>query len=208
MMFNHEVATIFGTSIGLVTIPEDTDILQTHKTNWHRNPDDAQCSWASQDVRVLESYPKIKKILLDHFISFSKVVLGVNCNFTISTSWMTKCEKGESSQLHSHANSFWSGVYYYGEKYEGSSSLAFENPLTNYIRDYGFSLNPEVSTRYNQVAEMIIPHKNGLVLFPSYLKHKILGHDSNIPRYSLAFNIVPVGHYGDGDSQYDTKWVT
>ena len=55
---------------------------------------------------------------------------------------------------------------------------------------------------------MITPHKNGLVLFPSYLKHKILKHDSDIPRYSLAFNIVPVGHYGTGDAQYDTKWVT
>ena len=207
-MSNKEVATIFGTSIGLITIPEDTDILQTHKTNWHQNPDHAKCSWASQNVRVLESYPEIKKILLDHFISFSKGVLGVNCNFTISTSWMTKCEKGESSQLHSHANSFWSGVYYYGEKYDGSSSLAFENPLSNYIKDYGFRVHPEVLTQYNKMEEMITPHKNGLVLFPSYLKHKILKHDSDIPRYSLAFNIVPVGHYGTGDAQYDTKWVT
>ena len=60
---------------------------------------------------------------------------------------MTKCEIGDSSQLHSHANSFWSGVYYYGEKYDESSSLAFENPLTNYIKDYGFRVHPEVLTQ-------------------------------------------------------------
>jgi uncharacterized protein (TIGR02466 family) len=210
MMFNHEVATIFGTTIGLVTIPENTDILQTYEGQWSKNydPDHENSSWGSKDMRVLESYPQIKKILLDYFISFSSDILGLNCDFTISTSWMTKCEKGESSHLHSHANCFWSGVYYYGEEYDGSSSLAFENPLTNYIRDYGFSLYPEVSTRYNKMTEEIIPHKNGLVLFPSYLKHKILKHDNDIPRYSLAFNIVPIGHYGVGDSQYDIKWFT
>ena len=158
-------------------------------------------------MRVLESYPEIKKILLDHFISFSKGILGVNCNFTISTSWLTKCEKGESSQVHSHANSFWSGVYYYGEKYDGSSSLAFENPLNNYMRDYGFYVMSEKATQYNKLSERVTPHKIGLVLFPSYLKHKILKHDSDIPRYSLAFNIVPVGHYGTGDAQYDTQWI-
>tara|TARA_Y100000768_G_C23756030_1_gene576269 strand:+ start:108 stop:731 length:624 start_codon:yes stop_codon:yes gene_type:complete len=207
-MSNKQIDSIFGTPIGLVTIPEDTDILQTHKTNWHRNPDDAQCSWASQDVRVLESYPKIKKILLDHFISFSKVALGVNCNFTISTSWITKCQKGESCHFHSHANCFWSGVYYYGEKYDESSSLAFKHPLNNYIENYGFTVFPEAPTPYNKIEEIITPQKNGLVLFPSYLKHKILKHDSDIPRYSLAFNIVPVGNYGTGDSLYDTKWVT
>jgi len=121
---------------------------------------------------------------------------------------MTKCQKGESCQFHSHANCFWSGVYYYGEKYDESSSLAFKHPLNNYIENYGFTVYPEVATSYNKMEEIITPHKNGLVLFPSYLKHKILKHDSDIPRYSLAFNIVPVGNYGTGDSLYDTKWVT
>ena len=80
--------------------------------------------------------------------------------------------------------------------------------MIHHIRDYGFSIYPEVATPYNKIEEKIMPNKNMLVLFPSYLKHKILTHESNIPRYSLAFNIVPVGHYGVGDSQYNTKWIT
>ena len=205
-MSNKEVATLFGTSIGLITIPEDTDILQTHKTNWHKNPDNAKRSWASQDVRVLESYPEIKKILLDHFISFSDGVLGVNCNFEITTSWLTKCEKGEESTLHLHGNSFWSGIYYYGENYCESSPIEFENPLVNHIRDYGFYVIPEKATPYNKLAERVIPTKNMLIMFPSYLKHRIVTHNSDIPRYSLAFNIVPTGLYGAEDSTYDTSW--
>jgi len=207
-MSNKQVDTIFGTPIGLITILENTDILQTYKGKWNQNPNDTKSSWISEDIRVLESYPQIKKSLLDYFISFSSDVLGLKCDFTISTSWMTKCQKGESCQFHSHANCFWSGVYYYGEKYDKSSSLVFKHPLNNYIENYGFTVYPEVATPYNKMEEIITPHKNGLVLFPSYLKHKILKHDSDIPRYSLAFNIVPVGNYGTGDSLYDTKWVT
>ena len=207
-MSNQNLISLFGTTIALVGVEQNTDILQTYEGQWNQNyvPDHGKCSWGSADMRVLESYPQIKKILLDHFISFSSEVLGLKCNFEISTSWLTKCEKGESSPLHAHANCFWSGIYYYGEKYCESSLLVFENPLINYIRDYGFTVHPEVSTPYNKMEEMIMPKKNMLVLFPSYLKHKILTHDSHITRYSLAFNIVPVGNYGVGDSQYDTKW--
>ena len=121
-MSNKQVDTIFGTPIGLITILENTDILQTYKGKWNQNPNDTKSSWISEDIRVLESYPQIKKSLLDYFISFSSDVLGLKCDFTISTSWMTKCQKGESCQFHSHANCFWSGVYYYGEKYDKSSS--------------------------------------------------------------------------------------
>ena len=49
------------------------------------------------------------------------------------------------------------------------------------MRDYGFYVMSEKATQYNKLSERVTPHKNGLVLFPSYLKHKILKHDSDIP---------------------------
>jgi len=207
----QEVDSIFGTPIGFVKVEQNTDILQSTNNNFEMI-DDKSLSWkpskVSKNMRVLESYPKIKKILLDHFISFADGVLGVNCNFEITTSWLTKCEKGEESTLHLHGNSFWSGIYYYGENYCESSPIEFENPLVNHIRDYGFYVIPEKATQYNKLVERVLPTKNMLIMFPSYLKHRIGTHTSDISRYSLAFNIVPIGHYGGGDSQYDTKWVT
>ena len=50
------------------------------------------------------------------------------------------------------------------------------------------------------------PSTNSLVLFPSYLSHRIAEHQSKKIRRSLAFNIVPVGSYGEYDSSYDTNW--
>ena len=49
--------------------------------------------------------------------------------------------------------------------------------------------------------------RNKMIIFPSYLYHGIDQHASELTRYSLAINIVPVGSYGDpNDSVYDTSW--
>ena len=48
--------------------------------------------------------------------------------------------------------------------------------------------------------------KKDLIIFPSYLQHSVNPVTSDIPRKSLAFNIVPIDNYGDADSTYDTSW--
>jgi len=210
-MSNTQIETIFGTPIGLVKIEQNTDILQADNNRFKSIINEENPSWrparASENMRILEFYPEIKKILLDHFISFSSQVLGLNNQFQISTSWLTKCEQGEESgDFHFHANSFWSGIYYYGENYCESSSLEFENPLIHYMKDYGFYITPEKITQYNNLTGKIAPTKNTLIFFPSFLNHRILEHKSEFPRYSLAFNMVPIGEYGEGDSAYNTSW--
>ena len=91
----QEVGSIFGTPIGLVKIEQNTDILQFSNIDYKTVSDILIQGKPVSGSRILESYPEIKKILLDHFISFSDGILGLNCNFEITTSWLTKCEKGE-----------------------------------------------------------------------------------------------------------------
>jgi hypothetical protein len=38
------------------------------------------------------------------------------------------------------------------------------------------------------------------MLFPAEMHHRVHKNESDITRYSLAFNIVPVGLLGDNDS--------
>ena len=46
----------------------------------------------------------------------------------------------------------------------------------------------------------ITPEDNDLILFFSQLRHKIMRNESTNDRYSLAFNTIPKGPFGEGDS--------
>ena len=52
----------------------------------------------------------------------------------------------------------------------------------------------------------IQPESKMLILFPSYLKHEVSIHQIDKKRLSLAFNIMPVGRWGESDSSIDLSW--
>ena len=51
----------------------------------------------------------------------------------------------------------------------------------------------------------IYTNKRTFIIFPSEMYHSMQKNKSNIIRHSLAFNIIPIGTYGDGDSHYESK---
>ena len=155
------------------------------------------------DYFVLDSYPKIKKLLLQEFKNIAKNSLYLKEEFDITTSWLTKTYPGdEYEQYHIHKNSYYSGILYYGEYSPNCGALEFKNPLDNYP---DFYLVPTEWNMSNSNIWGIRPKKNRLVIFPSYLKHKITKNLSDKSRYSLAFNIIPTGSYGDRDSFHREK---
>ena len=161
-------------------------------------------SQGSNDKRVLEKYSRIKKLILKYFHKFSSEFLRYDGNFNITTSWFTKSQKNSSSQFHLHKNSFYSGVLYFGEYDDNNGGqLQFNNPLIPFS-DY--RIIPKSYFIGNCGEYSISPAKNLLVLFPSYLSHRITHYKGNNIRYSLAFNISPIGKYGGGDSSYNTEW--
>ena len=96
-----------------------------------------------------------------------------------------------------------SGVYYFDEYSDGSGDLQFKNPLSSYS---DFYLIPKEWNIMTSQAWSITPKKNLLVFFPSYLEHRIVNNKGM--RRSLAFNIVPIGEYGSGDSTYNASWFS
>ena len=133
----------------------------------------------------------------------SKNILHLPNDFIISTSWVTKVVQGDESQTHCHKNSYYSGVYYFDKYFKDSAKIEFINPNDKNI---DFYLPPSKYNLHNSSSWVITPEKNKLLFFPSYLTHNILNNKNNNSRKSLAFNIVPVGEYGMGDSLIDTKW--
>jgi len=155
--------------------------------------------------RVLERYPNTKNILLKN-IRFALKKLGYATEFDISTSWFTKNNKGDSAPMHHHKNSWFSVIYYYENYDNNSGKFIVYNPLNNLTSfdDKIIDVN-----KFNTPMAVIAPERKKMVILPSYLYHSIDEHKSELTRYSLAINIVPVGFYGkENDSVYDTSWYS
>ena len=198
----YQTYPLFASYVSVMVLTEDTSSLKDHTEDMVST---YGTSLISSDNRVLEKYPKIKKILLNKFKKIAKDEYEYDNDFIITTSWFTKTEKDQESKLHSHKNSFYSRVYYFGDYSEDSAPIQFETPLLPF---FDFYIEPQKWNIKNSQIWKINLQKNLLILFPSYLRHTITKSKDDVVRDSLAFNIVPIGKYGANDSTYNTGWLT
>ena len=190
---------LFASPLIHLKVEENTDKLQ--ESYEYKRTGTSFKNYSSKDIRILKKFPDIEKILLSYFNKIAKEVFLYTETLRITTSWITQTEDTQS-ELHHHKNSFYSGVYYFDEYSEDSGSLQFKSPLFSHS---DFYLTPKKWNIMNNNSWSISPTKNLLVFFPSYLEHRIINNKGK--RRSLAFNIVPIGKYGTGDSSMDTSWL-
>lgn len=161
-------------------------------------------SLISKELRILKNYPEVEKAILDEFKNVVDEFLHYPNEIIITTSWLTRAEKGHTSSLHSHKNSFWSGVYYFDDYPEDSGGIEFHSPLLPFA---DFQVQSSSWNIYNSSSWEVKPFRGKLIFFPSYVMHQIKMHNITTPRHSLAFNMVPIGEYGGDDSTYNTDWT-
>ncbi len=148
-------------------------------------------------------FKELRALIQKEIDEFTKGVMKYDADFEITTSWFTETNKGESSQFHNHNNCFLSGVLYI-QVDPDSGSIVFED-----FNDTRFMIP---STEYNQynAKQFAVSPQNGLILmFPSEVWHQVNTNNSDITRYSLAFNVMPTGTFGDktSDSQVNIKVI-
>jgi uncharacterized protein (TIGR02466 family) len=187
-------------------IEQDTSELlscQNYTSSRNQLEDDPDADY--KNLRVLETYPRIKNILTDAFNDVAFNTLNCKNKFIMTTSWITNTGVGEKSHIHNHKNSFYSGVYFFDKTYdENIGNLCFENPVNDFT---SFVVNFYAFHPLNSGLTKIMPEPKKLILFPSYLRHFVEINRSKKNRKSLAFNFVPVGQYGSGDSFMDLSWT-
>lgn len=198
-----QIVPLFSSCVTVIQLDEDIKEFKTSDEKFKNS--EWGSSSSSINKRVLEKYPKTKKILLDKFKKVALEDYKYENDFIITTSWFTKTLKDQSSLMHIHKNSFYSGVYYFDDYTDKSAPIIFHSPLHQF---YDFDIVPSNWNVQNSTIWKIKPQKNFLLIFPSYLQHSIEKSIENTTRYSLAFNIIPVGEYGLGDSMVNTKWLT
>jgi len=154
-------------------------------------------SCISESLNILNEHEDLKglKVKIEQAIdNFSQKIIGnVETKLSLTTSWATKTEPGEISDIHKHSNNMFSAVYY---NYKTSPIRFFK-----YNNETNMEISPEKYTIYNSNYWDITPLDRFLVVFPSYLRHSIVRNKSGSSRYSVACNFHPTGNYGRGDSR-------
>ena len=197
------VFPLFPSTLGISHITEDISNLDNIKNLEFKNTyASGSTSYVTDTYQLFSNFEKEKQIVQSYFNRFKDTVLRAeNTEFEMTTSWATKCEKGSYCQYHSHKNSFYSGVLYIDDVEQGGD-LEF---VDTGVRPTNIVINRSTDVNiFNSETFFIQPEKNLLLFFPSYLMHKINTHVQDKPRYSIAFNFMPVGKYGVADSSVDT----
>ena len=148
----------------------------------------------SDEYNVLKYFPSLKKQILKKVYEYSNEHKYMNEKYKIQCSWSTKTKPKAFSQFHSHSHSFFSGVYYPVAK--RGFNISFQKPYDDtvfwdkYVQSYN----------YFNCSQFTLPVRDNLLLiFHSYLKHRIESNEAFEDRYSIAFNITPKGLIGYDD---------
>ena len=114
-------------------------------------------------------------------------------DFYITQSWLNITKPGGFHHQHSHPNSIISGVFYIST--EVDDKICFCDPNTK-VRELIFLEQKEYNV-FNSVAWFFPSVANELVLFPSWLDHKVdVNNKATTDRISISFNTFVRGICG------------
>jgi uncharacterized protein (TIGR02466 family) len=194
-LFSHPV---FSTKVN-VDNKKIINILKKFKyvPNETVNKEESNC-FHTESTKVLNKLPELKNEIIKKVNYYLNDIMHYTVNFKLINSWGTKTLKNGFSQTHSHCNSFLSGVYYPEAIYNTSISfISSENEFWK-IKQKEYNI-------FNAKAWKFTLEKNLLLLFFSKTKHKIDLNSSDNERYSIAFNVNPVGKIGSFDAEVEFK---
>lgn len=167
----------------------------------------------SDDTYVLNNseVKDLSNYIINEVKTYTKDILQWEENdWVFSQSWVSKKYPGQSHTTHSHPNSVVSGVLFYGNAAEQTSTL-------NFHKSMGLPPEPRISLKkvygytspYTADTFTINFVPGTLCIFPSHLHHSVRPNNTNEVRKSIAFNVVPKGGLGDENSltQLDYKKV-
>jgi len=161
----------------------------------------------SKDRFILNNMSQLKTEIEKHCEHYVRKYLTIksNAQFYLLNSWSNIHGPGEYSQIHCHANSIISGVYYLiFPKNAGGLYLHKSWNYKNLI-DQNIMLDYE---EYNNItsSKYLLDIKEGtIVMFPSHLDHSVDTNRSNEKRYSIAFNFYVKGKFGKEEYELEIK---
>ncbi len=190
---------LFGVPIGEFTLSEinlSSLIEYCYKLN-REDPEGRLISneggWQSNEVQD-EPHAEIQKLIEEIEECAQKMhdELGFikELSQKVSAMWININQKGDRNMIHFHDRSIFSGVFYLQTKAKlGDGSLSFRSP--NYMTMSTQWLSHRIIDNHGSETssgwQMWHPAGN-LVIFPGWLEHEVLPHNSEEDRISISFN--------------------
>ncbi len=110
--------------------------------------------------------------------------------------WGNVNRPGYQHMAHAHSNNFISGVYYVTAP-ESGGGIVFQDPRKQFQ-----VLVPTIAeiTDMNSTAVRLPAVEGQMLLFPSWLEHFTETNRSDVPRVSIAFNLMLTGSFGSPET--------
>jgi uncharacterized protein (TIGR02466 family) len=162
----------------------------------------------SQNSYILNqlSYQNLSTYILQHTVNYAENYLRYDYqHYKFSQSWISVKYPNQEHANHFHSNSLISGVLFFGKQTLDSSKITFhrDDDYAHYYNNHQYKV-PNNDFSYLAYDVNYIP--NLLVIFPSTLRHSVSKNLTNIPRKSLAFNIVPRDGFGSEETLNELKF--
>lgn len=142
------------------------------------------------DPRENNLFQEIADLAVPKLVDFGEVLFGEKLTWTVKEMWTNMLEAGGNQAMHSHANSFISGIFYLTPSHPASNTVFIRPP-----GGFEFSFRHHTRTAavgpYN-AGKYIVPEVEAgdLVLFPSFLYHEVPRNQGD-QRITIAFNAIP-----------------
>lgn len=137
---------------------------------------------------VMKDGQHIKEILKSH-IAESLNSVGITTKIQIKNVWSALVKTRGFCETHVHSNSWLNAVYY---PHGGDVETQFFRPFP---MPWDVTKEPVDGPFFNDDCNIKLKEGDMLV-FPSYLKHRIYYNSSDSDRYSISMNILPSGPVG------------
>lgn len=145
---------------------------------------------AVMDPASSERFRDIGELITPRLIEFGELLFGEELTWFIKEMWMNRLQHGGQQSVHSHANSFISGVIYLTPTHPSARTVFYRGMGGH---DFAFA-NMHQDTRMSafNAPKWAVPEPapGDMVLFPSYMLHEVPKNQGET-RVSLAFNAVP-----------------
>lgn len=159
----------------------------------------------SLNKKILDSMPLLKSSIENEAKNYLNDYLKLDdkIEFYITTSWINKHIPGDHGQIHHHANSLISGVYYIKQPENGGNFILHQNVMTPnlFTSTINLDLNFKEFTETNTHQFQVKPKDGLVIMFPSFIYHSVENNQSSEHRYSLAFNLFVKGKLGENEGE-------